>query len=218
MEETLYAFLFTIFSLSLTSTLVAASISPFAHHRWKIFVFLPTKLVSFVFFFSRSTILNKTVEKIVYLGKFFAKHRSCTVSSLSPFLWKQCCCVFKRKPVAWAFVGSNIELGKGDFFPQRRRFGNSFVAPVGKWTWWGKLSQVVLSGIVALSLLSTSRKKESARVREMQNFIPAYMKGWSYILTIFSETMFLGCIDYQIFLPMLLRCARFVRARAPLLE
>ena len=34
--------------------------------------------------------------------------------------------------------------------------------------------------------------------------------------TILSEPKFLGCIDYQIFLPMVLRYARFVRARAPL--
>ena len=62
------------------------------------------------------------------LGQHFSKHRSCTGSSLCPFPWKQCCCVFKRKPDPWAFVGSNIELGEGVFFRQRRRFGNSFVA------------------------------------------------------------------------------------------
>ena len=93
---------------------------------------------------------------------------------------------------------------------------------------------------LALSLLSTpmrtlklSRKKESAslllffiskspgscaiycrnaRVLEMQNFTSAYMKGWTYIRTIFSEAKFLGCIVYQIFLPMVLRCARELRA------
>ena len=84
-----------------------------------------------------------------------------------------------------------------------------------------------LSLALALSLLSTlmytlklSRKKESAfvavgfiskrpgsyaiywrnaRVLEMQNFILAYMKGWMYVWTIFSEPKFLGCIDYQFF-------------------
>ena len=61
------------------------------------------------------------------LGEHFSKHRSCTGSSLSPFPWKQCCCVLKRKPDPWAFLGSNIELGEGDFFPQRRPFGNTFV-------------------------------------------------------------------------------------------
>ena len=70
---------------------------------------------------------TKLLRKL-YTGKHFSKHRSCTGSSLSPFPWKQCCCVFKRKPDPWAFVGSNIELGEGVFFPQRRRFGNSFVA------------------------------------------------------------------------------------------
>ena len=53
------------------------------------------------------------------LGKHFSKHRSCTGSSLFPFSWKQCCCVVKRKPDHWAFVGSNIDLRKGVFFSQR---------------------------------------------------------------------------------------------------
>ena len=96
---------------------------------------------------------------------------------------------------------------------------------------------------LALSLLATpmktlklSRKKESAslllffiskspgscaiycrnaRVLEMQNFTPAYMKGWTYVRTIFSEPKFLGFIDNQIFLPMVLRCVRFACERAP---
>ena len=96
-----------------------------------------------------------------------------------------------------------------------------------------------LSLALALSLLSTlmytlklSRKKESAfvavgfiskrpgsyaiywrnaRVLEMQNFILAYMKGWMYVWTIFSEPKFLGCIDYQFFLLMVVRCARLTR-------
>ena len=46
--------------------------------------------------------------------------------------------------------------------------------------------------------------------RYLQNFTPAYMKGWTYVRTcpvrtIFSEPKFLGCIVYQIFLPMVLR-------------
>ena len=101
---------------------------------------------------------------------------------------------------------------------------------------WSPLFFFFLFLFLALSLLSTpmrtlklSRKKESAslllffiskspgscaiycrnaRVLEMQNFTPAYMKGWTYVRTIFSEAKFLGCIVYQIFLPMVLRCAR----------
>ena len=46
----------------------------------------------------------------------------------------------------------------------------------------------------------------------MQNFIPAYMKGLTYVRTIFSEPKFFGCIDYKIFLPMVL-AARASRAR-----
>ena len=60
--------------------------------------------------------------------------------------------------------------------------------------------------------------RRTARVLEMQNFMLAYMRGWTYVRssvrTIFSEPKFLGCIDYQIFLPIVLRCARLVRARA----
>jgi len=42
--------------------------------------------------------------------------------------------------------------------------------------------------------------RRNARMLQMQNFIPAYMKGWTYgrtysIRTIFSEPKFLGCID-----------------------
>ena len=61
--------------------------------------------------------------------------------------------------------------------------------------------------------------RRNARVLEMQNFIPSYMKGWTYVptypvRTIFSEPKFLGCIDYQIFLPLVFRSARFARTRA----
>ena len=48
----------------------------------------------------------------------------------------------------------------------------------------------------------------NARVLEMQNFTPAYRKWWTYVRTIFSEPKFLGCIIYQIFLPVGFRCAR----------
>ena len=37
------------------------------------------------------------------------------------------------------------------------------------------------------------------------------------VRTIFSEPKFLGSVDYHIFLPMVLRCARFARARTPLI-
>ena len=74
------------------------------------------------------TILDKTVSREnCILRENFSKHRNFTSSSLSPFPWKQCY-VFKRKPDPWAFVGSNIELREGDFFPQRCHFGNSIVA------------------------------------------------------------------------------------------
>ena len=39
----------------------------------------------------------------------------------------------------------------------------------------------------------------------------SYMKGWTYVRMIFSETKFLGCIDNKIFLPMVLRFAHLKR-------
>ena len=61
----------------------------------------------------------------------------------------------------------------------------------------------------------------STRVLEMQNFTPVYMKGWTYVRTyslqtIFSEPKFLGCIVYQIFLPMIICCTRFARKSSAL--
>ena len=41
-------------------------------------------------------------------------------------------------------------------------------------------------------------------------FTPPYITGWTYG-TILSEPKFLGCIDNQIFLPMVLSCARELR-------
>ena len=59
--------------------------------------------------------------------------------------------------------------------------------------------------------------RRNARVLEMQKFIPAYMKGWTYVRTPYGRfpqnQKFLSYIDYQIFLLMVLRCAR---ERAPL--
>ena len=39
----------------------------------------------------------------------------------------------------------------------------------------------------------------------------SYMKGWTYIRTIFSEIKFLKCIDNKIFLQMVLRFAHLMR-------
>ena len=46
--------------------------------------------------------------------------------------------------------------------------------------------------------------RQNARLLEVRNFTPAYMKGWTYrrayVRMILSEPKFLGCIDNQIFL------------------
>ena len=39
----------------------------------------------------------------------------------------------------------------------------------------------------------------------------SYMKGWTYVRTIFSEIKFLGCIDNKIFLLKVLRFAHIKR-------
>ena len=69
----------------------------------------------------------------------------------------------------------------------------------------------------------TAETCRNVRVLEMQNLIPAYMRGWTYVgtyasRTIFSEPKFLGCIDWQIFLRMVLLYAPFAHARATLLK
>ena len=57
----------------------------------------------------------------------------------------------------------------------------------------------------------------------MQNFTPAYMKGLMYVRTtsvyvrmILSEPKFLGCIDNQTFLAMVLSCMHFACKGVPL--
>ena len=42
----------------------------------------------------------------------------------------------------------------------------------------------------------------------------SYMKGWTYVRTIFSEIKFLGCMDNKIFLPMVPRFAHLKRESA----
>ena len=66
------------------------------------------------------------LDKITYLESIFLDILAVAILP-SPSPWKQCCCVFKRKPDPWAFVGSNFELGEGVFFMQSHWFGNSFV-------------------------------------------------------------------------------------------
>ena len=58
---------------------------------------------------------------------------------------------------------------------------------------------------------------ETGSVLEMQNFTSTYMKGRTDVRTyVRMDEISLGCINKQIFLPMVLRCARFACARPPL--
>ena len=68
-----------------------------------------------------------------------------------------------------------------------------------------KKSALVVVGFISKRPGSYAIYRRNARVLEMQNFILAYIKGWTYVRTIFSEPKFFGCIDYHISLPMVLR-------------
>lgn len=70
--------------------------------------------------------LGQNCEKIVYLGSIFLNIVAVPVLP-SPPSPDSNVVVYLKKPDPWAFVGNNIELEEADFFPQRRRFGNSFV-------------------------------------------------------------------------------------------
>ena len=64
-----------------------------------------------------------------------------------------------------------------------------------------------LTSAMAVYALNETNCKicQNVQVLEIWNFTPAYMKWWTYVRKILSETKFLGCIDIKIFLPMLLR-------------
>ena len=146
MEEMLYVFLFTFFSLSIIFTLVTAGISPFSHRGCKIFMFF-TNEIGLLWFLCLAPALS--------------------LLSTSTYKLK-----LSRKKELASVVVVFISKRSGSYTIYRR----------------------------------------NARVLEMQNFIPAYMNGWTYVRTVFSETKFLGCTGYQFSYPW---CSA-ARARGPL--
>ena len=98
-------------------TLVAASISPFSHHRYKIFKFFFQRNWSLLFFISRSS--------------------------------------------SFSFIQVNVDIK----IKSKKRIG--FVVVV----------------FVSKSPGSYAIYRRNARVLEMQNFMPAYMKGWRYVIS-----------------------------------
>ena len=76
---------------------------------------------------ARATILDKTVEKIVYLESIFVNIVAVSVLP-SPPSPESNVVVYSKESLIPGRLYNNIELGEGVFFPQRRRFGNSFVA------------------------------------------------------------------------------------------
>ena len=71
-----------------------------------------------------ATILDKTVEKIVYLDSIFLNIVAVPVLPSPPSPESNVVVYSKESLIPRCF----LELGEGVFFPQRRRFGNSFVA------------------------------------------------------------------------------------------
>ena len=69
---------------------------------------------------------------------------------------------------------------------------------------------VVVFFFISKSPGSYAIYRRNARVLELHNFTPPYITGWTDG-TILSEPKFLGYIDNQIFLPMVLSCARELR-------
>ena len=94
-----------------------------------------------------ATTLDKTVKKIVYLDSIFLNIVAIPVLPSPPSPESNVVVYSKESLIPWAFVGSNIELGEGVFFAQRRVL--EIVLFCKKLDTWGKLSQVVSSGIVA---------------------------------------------------------------------
>ena len=86
------------------------------------------------------------------LGQHFSKHRSCTSSSLFPL--KAMLLRIQKKAWSLGVCRKQHWIGGRGFLSAIRRSGNSFVF-IGKWTWWGKLSQVVLSGIEGYNCISS---------------------------------------------------------------
>ena len=75
------------------------------------------------------------------------------------------------------------------------------------WSKKGPCFVVVFVFSLSLSLLKSGWpcNLPPKRVGVMRNFNPAYMKGWTDVQTILSKPKFLGCIDNEFFLPMVLR-------------
>ena len=72
------------------------------------------------------------------------------------------------------------------------------------------------SVIMSLHTLKFIPKKGSALLFFLPPQVTGYRGGRTYVRTILPEAKFLGCIDSQIFLPMVPRCGLYTRARTQL--
>ena len=84
-----------------------------------------------------------------------------------------------------------------------------------------KDSALLLFSFLSESLGGHAIYRRNAQVLVTRNFTTAYMNGWTYVCAhgrFFQNQNFFGCINNQIFLPMVLPCARIARAMSPLLQ
>ena len=72
------------------------------------------------------TILDKTVEKIVYLDSIFLNIVAVPVLPSPPSPESNVVVHSKESLIPGRLWEATLILGEGVFFPQRRRFGNSF--------------------------------------------------------------------------------------------
>ena len=75
-----------------------------------------------------ATILDKTVEKIVYLDSIFLNIVAVAVLPSPPSPESNVVVYSKESLIPGRFWEATLNWGKRVFFPQRRRFGNNFVA------------------------------------------------------------------------------------------
>ena len=139
------------------------------------------------------------------------------------FLWRKCCRVFLFTFFSLPLIFTLVTASISSFSHRRYKF--FFVFLLTKLVSFGFISRSISFSVIHVNVDIKIKWKErvgiccsrlfiskrpgsyaiyrrNARVLEKQNFIPSYMKGWTYlrtypVRTIFSEPKFLGCIDYR---------------------
>ena len=141
----------------------------------------------FTFFFSLSlsfTLVAASISHFLTAAKKFSCYSSNEIGLLCFFL--------SLAPAVFIVTHVNLDIK----FKSKERIGFDVVVVV------------VFFLYISKSPGGYAFYRRNAGVLEMQDFTPAYIIGWTYVRTIFSEPKLLRCIDNQMFLPVVLRCAR----------